>query len=69
MVPNVKTSSSTLSEGGTARLVCTLRILVGASLEAGVTSLMRKIPEACNWRLIVFTGGYAMSARKDSLRF
>ena len=69
MVPNIKTSSSTLSEGGTVRLVCTPHILARASLKAGVTSLMRKRPEACNWRLIVFTGGYAMSARKDSLRF
>ena len=70
MVPNVRISSSTLSEGGTARLVCTLRIarlvctlriLVGASLEAGVTSLMRKILEACSWRLTFFAGGYAAS--------
>ena len=61
MVPNVRISSSILSEGGTARLVCTLRILVGASLEAGVTSLMRKILEACSWRSTFFAGGYATS--------
>ena len=66
MVPNVKTSSSTLSEGGTVRLVYTLRILAGVNLKAGVTSLTRRIPGACSWRLIVFAGGYAA---KDSLRF
>ena len=64
MVPNARISSSTLSEGGTARLVSTPRILVGANLEAEVTSLMRKIPEACNWRLTVFAGGYAVSNRE-----
>ena len=61
MVPNVRINSLTLSEGGTARLVCTPHILAGANLEAGVTSLMRKILEACNWRLTVFVGGYAAS--------
>ena len=64
MVPNVKISSSTLSEGGTARLVCTPRILVRASLEVGVTSLMKRILEACSWRLTVFAGGYAASDRE-----
>jgi len=54
LVPHVRT----LSKGGTARLVCTPRILAGASLKAGVISLMRKISEACNWRLIVFIGSY-----------
>ena len=61
MVPNARTSFSTLSEGGTARLVCTPRILARASLEVGVTSPMRKIPETCNWRLTVFARGYAAS--------
>ena len=45
-------------------LMCTPRILAGASLEAGITSLMRKIPEACSWRLIVFIGNYAASRRE-----
>ena len=61
MVPNVKISSSTLSKGRTARLVCTLGILAKASLEVGVTSLMKRIPEACSWRLTIFVGGYAAS--------
>ena len=61
MVPNVRTNFLTLSEEGTAKLVCTPRILAGASLEAGVTSLMRKIPEVCSWRLIVFVGSYAVN--------
>ena len=43
------------------RVVCTPRILVGASLEAGVTSLMRRIPKACSWRLTVFVEGYVAS--------
>ena len=43
------------------RLVCTPRILAGASLEAEVTSLTRRIPEACSWRLTVFVEGYAVS--------
>ena len=45
MVPNVKTSFSTLSGEGTERLVCIPRILVGANLEVGVTSLMKKTLE------------------------
>ena len=61
MVPKVKISSLTMSEGGTARLVCTPCILKGASLEARVTSLMRRILEACSWRLTVFVGDYAVS--------
>ena len=64
MLPNVRTSSSTLSKGETAKLVCTPRILVGASPKAGVTSLMSKIPEACSWRLIVFAGSYATSSKE-----
>jgi len=61
LVPNVKINSLTLSEGGTARLVCTPRILAGANLEVGVTTLMRRIPEACSWSLTIFVGGYAAS--------
>ena len=41
--------------------MCTPRILAGASLEAGVTSLIRRILEACSWRLTVFVCGYAAS--------
>ena len=40
------------------RLVCTPRILARASLEAGATSLTRRIPEACSWRLTTFIEGY-----------
>ena len=46
MVPNARISSSTLSKGGTTRLMCTPRILAGANLEVEVTSLMRKIPKS-----------------------
>ena len=58
LVPNIRISSSTLSGRGTMRLVCTPRILARASLEEGVTSPTRRIPRACNWRLIVFIEGY-----------
>ena len=61
LFPNVRISSSTLNKWGIARLVCTPCILARASFEVGVTSLMRKIPEACNWRLTVFVGGYTTS--------
>ena len=61
MVPKVRISSSTLSEGGTVRLVCTPHILAGIGLKGRVTSPTRRILGACSWRLIVFTGGYAVS--------
>ena len=61
-------SVSTLSEEGTTRLVCIPLILVEASLEVGVTSLMRRIPEAYNWRLTFFTRGYAASNKKGLLQ-
>ena len=64
LVFNIRTNFLILNEGGTARLVCTPRILVGASLEVGVTSLMKRILEACSWRLTVFAGGYAASDRE-----
>ena len=64
MVLNVKTNFSILNEGGTVRLVCTPHILVRASVKAGVTSLMRRIPKVCSWRLTVFIGGYAVSDRE-----
>ena len=58
MVPNAKTSSSTLSEGRTTRLVYTPHTLAEAILVVGVTSPMRKILEACRWRLTSCEGGY-----------
>ena len=61
MVPNIRISSPTLSGRGIVRLVRTPRILARASLEVGVTYPMRRIPEACSWRLIVFARGYAVS--------
>ena len=45
-------------------LVCTLHILVGVSLEAGVISLMRRIPKACRWKLAIFTRGYTASDKE-----
>ena len=61
MVLNIKANFSILNEGEIGRLVCIPHILVGANLKAGVTSLIRKIQEACSWRLIVYAGSYAMS--------
>ena len=63
MVPNVKTSFSTLNREGIERLVCIPPILVGASHEVGVASLMKRILEACNWRLTVCEGGCAVNDR------
>ena len=64
IVPNTRISSSTLSRRGTVRLVCTPRILAGASLKAKGTSLTRRIPEACSWRLTVFAEGYTASDKE-----
>ena len=61
MVPSVRISSSTLSEGGTVKLVCTPFILIGASLEEGVTSPTRRTTGACSWRLTIFARGYIAS--------
>ena len=61
MVPNVKISSSTLSGGGTGSLACIPRTLGEVSLEVDVTSCMKRILGACNWRLIVYEGGYVAS--------
>ena len=43
------------------KLVYILLKLVGASLEVGVTSLIKRILEACSWRLTVCGGGYVAS--------
>ena len=43
------------------KLVYILLKLVGASLKVGVTSLIKRILEACSWRLTVCEGGYATS--------
>ena len=45
-------------------LVCTLHILVGVSLKAGVISLMRRIPKACRWKLAIFARGYTASDKE-----
>ena len=50
------------------RLVCTPHILVGANLKAGVTSLTRRIPKACSWRLTVFARGYIASNEEELTR-
>ena len=61
LVPTVKTNFSISSEEGTERLVCIPRIVVGANLEVVVTSLMKKTLRACNWRLTICEGSYAVS--------
>ena len=68
MVPNIKISSSILSEEGTKRLVCTPGILVGVSLEVGVTSLIERILKACSWRLTVYREGCAARDREGLLQ-
>ena len=57
---------SIFSEEETGRLVCIPTILVGTSLKMGVTSLMKRILQPCNWRLIVYEGGCATND-KDGL--
>ena len=59
--PSAEIISSTLNVGQIVKLVYILLKLVRASLEVRVTSLMKRILEACNWRLIVCGGGYAAS--------
>ena len=61
LVPSAKIISLTLKVGEIVKLVYILLKLVGASLEVGVTSLMKRILEACNWRLTVCREGYTAS--------
>ena len=65
LVPNVKTSFSTLSEERTERLVC---IIVRANLEVGIASLMKRTLGACNCRLTVYEGGCATNDREGLLQ-
>ena len=56
-----------MSEEGFGRLVCIPPILVRASHEVGVTSLIRRIPKPCNWRLIVYEGDCAVNDEDELL--
>jgi len=42
------------------RLVYIPRILIGASLEVGVTCLMERILGTCSWRLTIYVGSYVV---------
>ena len=68
MVPNAKISFSILSEERTERLVFIPSVLVGVSLEVEVTFLMRRILEACRWRLTTYGEGCATSSRERLLQ-
>ena len=68
MVPNVRIGSSTLSEGRTGKLACIPRTLEEVSLEVEVTSLMKRILGACNWRLTICEGGYTVSDVREPLQ-
>jgi len=68
LVPNVRIGSSTLSEEGTGKLACIPRTLEEVNLEVEVTSLMKRILGACNWRLTVYEGGYTVSDVKEPLQ-
>ena len=68
MVPNVRISSSTLSEGGTESLACIQRTLGEVSLEMEAISRMKRILGVCNWRLTIYEGGYAASNTKQPLQ-
>ena len=43
-------------------------ILVGANLKMGVTSLMKRILDACNWKLTICKGDYAASDVEELLQ-
>ena len=68
MVPNVRISSSTLSGGETGSLACIPRKLGEVNLNVEVTSCMKRILEACNWRLTIYKGGYATSDVEQPLQ-
>ena len=48
--------------------MCTPGILVGVSLEVGVTSLIERILKACSWRLTVYRGGCTAKDREGLLQ-
>ena len=68
MISDIKINSLTLSRGETGSLACIPRTLGEVSLEVKVTSRMKKILGACNWRLIVYEGGYAASDVEQPLQ-
>ena len=68
MVPSAKIISSTLNVGEIVKLVYILLKLARASLEVGVTSLMKRILEACSWKLTVCGGGYTTSNEERLLQ-
>ena len=68
MVPNTKIISSTLNVEEIVKLVYILLKLVGANLEVGVMSLMKRILEACSWRFTICGGGYAVSDEQRILQ-
>ena len=43
-------------------------ILGGANLKMGVTSLMKRILDACNWKLTICKGDYAASDVEELLQ-
>ena len=68
LVSNVKTSSLILSEEGIGRLVCIPCVLVGVNLEVGVNSFMKRILEACSWRLTTCGKGCTASGGERLLQ-
>ena len=68
LVPSIKISFSTLSKGRIGRLVYIPRILIGASLEVGVTCLMERILGTCSWRLTIYEGSYAVGNEEGLLQ-
>ena len=59
---------STVNIGEIVKLVYILLKPVGANLKVGVTSLIKRILEACSWRLTVCGGGYAVSDEERLLQ-
>ena len=68
MVSNVRISSSTLSRERTGSLTCIQRTLGEVNLEVEVTFRMKRTLGACNWRLTICEGCYAVSDVEQPLQ-
>ena len=68
MVPSAKIISSTLNVGEIVKLVYILLKPAGANLEVGVMSLMKRILEACSWRLTVSEEVTLRATKEDSFK-
>ena len=68
LVPSAKIISLTLNVGEIVKLVYILLKPAGANLEVGVMSLMKRILEACSWRLTVSEEVTLRATKEDSFK-